>query len=152
MKHIKTFESWFTNIFKSGGDHWQDFEDDYISHSGIIKNYNALVGSAEEGNWRRFKKLLPEYRKNINDIQIYNVQRTSNILISVIKGDGDLWEKKKMITALIHDGVDPYFADHDGNSFYDYIKDKKLKKWIDETYPEIVEQLELNKSINKYNL
>jgi len=155
MKHIKTFESWVTNIFKSGDDHWQDYQDDFMGHVDLIKNLNALVGSADQGNWKRFKNLLPKYKKNINDIQIYNdgkTEQTSNVLTATVNGNGDLWEKKKMITALIDNGVDPYFTDHNDNNFYDYIKDQKLKKWVDDTYPDIVRDLEANKLTKGYNL
>lgn len=155
MKHLKTFENWFTNIFKSGDDGWQDFMDDYIG-SQFKSNYNALMGAAYNGNWKRFKNLLPDYKKNINDVNIEhnddNTTSTENVLIKVVNGTGGNWEKKKMISALIDNGVDPYFTTDTGKSFYDLIIDTKLKKWVEETYPNIVQQIILNKSTNKYNL
>jgi len=148
MKHLKTFENWFTNIFKST-DMWEDYMDDHI---GSIKGkgYNALMSSAHEGNWTRFKDLLNNY--DINSVHTdYNDDNTpskSNVLFSVIYGKGDLWEKKKMISALIEKGIDIYFENENGENFYEKITEPKLKKWIDEKYPDL-EQSFLAK---KYNI
>lgn len=151
MKHLKTFENWVTNIFKSSGNFWQDFEDDYMGNQ-FKTNYNALMGAAEDGNWSRFKRLLPRYKNQINDVNIEhnddNTTTTENILIKVVNGRGGNWEKKKMITALIENGVDLYFSNNNGDTFYSLIKDPKLKKWFDETYPDIV----IYFTTNKYNL
>lgn len=156
MKHLKTFENWFTNIFKKSDDPWQDYMDDFLGKNFGQTNYNALMGAADQGNWSRFKNLLPIYQKRINDIATEydddNTKTSLNVLTKVIKGDSGLWEKKKMIKALIDNGVDLYFTNEKGEYFYDLIKDQKLKKWFDETYPNIVDQILLNKNASKYNL
>ena len=153
MKHLKTYENWFTNIFKSSNDPWQDWESDY---GGLqLKNgYSALMDAALEGNWKRFKNLLPAYKEFINDLYNDNGKK-SNMITSVIDGLGDTWDKKKMIAALIKNGFDIFLKDENDKTFYDIIKDRikngetiKLKKWFDETYPDIVIKLETN----KYNI
>jgi hypothetical protein len=72
----------------------------------------------------------------------------SNVLIDAVEGKGGIWEKKKMIAALIENGIDIYFENQDGKNFYELIKDSKLKKWVEETYPNIEEKLRSK----KYNL
>jgi hypothetical protein len=150
MKHLKTYENWFTNIFKSSNDPWQDWESDY---GGVqLKNgYSALMDAALEGNWKRFKNLLPDYKEFINVIHNDNGEK-KNMMISVIDGLGDTWDKKKMIVALIENGVDVFFENENGETFYDIIKNRiettKLKEWFDETYPDIVIKLETT----KYNI
>ena len=157
MKHLKTFENWFTNIFKKSDDFWQDYMDDVLGSNFGRSNYNALFGAAEEGNWSRFKNLLPKYKKYINDIATEinddNTTSTANILTKIVTSNNSgLWEKKKMIKSVIDNGVDIYFTNEKGESFYDLIKDERLKKWFDETYPNLVEQILLNKNTIKYNL
>jgi ankyrin repeat protein len=164
MKHIKNFESWFTNLFKKFSDHepdmWEDKMRDIFISSGI--DYpNDLMISASEGNWEKFKYYIDKF--DVNSIQInttisgYVANNTNdgdinNALTYVITGDGDLWEKKKMIKALIDKGINPYFKNNLNETFYEMIKDVKLKKWVEQNYPEIVEKIMLTKSVTKYNL
>lgn len=151
MIHLKTYENWFTNIFKSSNDMWQKYMDDHIGNK-FKTNYNALVGAAEEGNWSRFKYLLPKYINQINDIIIVDNKYKTNLLMTISgKSDIGFWEKKKMITALLDNNVNLYFKNKNGDNFYD-IMDPKLKMWFEEKYPDIVEKLNIDKNINKYNI
>lgn len=68
-------------------------------------------------------------------------------MIDVVEGKGGIWEKKKMISALIENGIDIYFENQDGKNFYELIKEPKLKKWVEETYN--MEEILRSK---KYNL
>jgi hypothetical protein len=152
MKYLKTYENWFTNLFKNDGINQitRDFLADMIGDG-----YNPLMDAAYDGNWNRFKELLPKFIKQINDIHtIYldsGVEEYMNVLLYVVCGKGDNWEKKKMISALIENNVDVHFESNEKN-FYEMIKSPKLKKWIEETYPQIISDLLLQKSIKKYNL
>lgn len=60
MKYLKKYENWFTNIFKTGEDTHQDWQSNY-GGAQLGTGYNALMDAALEGNWKRFKNLLPEY-------------------------------------------------------------------------------------------
>lgn len=151
MKYIKKYENRFTNFFKSdgAGDFFQDYMDDRLQ-KGL--GYNALMSAAREGNWKKFKRKFPRYIKNINDVFIGSlnsgVEHKVDLLSYVVTGEGDLWEKKKMLSLLFDNNVDLTFKDEKGRTFFDFIDDEKLKKWIEETYPEVVSQL----TANKYNL
>lgn len=152
MKHLKHYENWFTNIFKSGDDMWQDYMDDTLGKI-MSKGYNALMGAADEGNWNRFKNLFPKYKKYINDISYHyhnsKISSSSTLLMHIVLGNGDLWEKKKMLKITLNDqNVNYHYKNEKGKNFYDLIKDPKLKKWFDETFPNIL----LDLSANKYNL
>jgi len=74
------------------------------------------------------------------------------MIISEQKG-GILKNKKikKIISILIDNGID-YLYNKNGEYFYDMIKNKNIKKWVKEEYPHIVEEIEIHKSMNKYNL
>lgn len=156
MKHIKTYENWFTNLFKGGdSDLWQNFMDDTMGDK-FSTAYNALMGAAEEGNWTRFKNNFNEYSAVINAInkEFENgkeIKRT--LLMHIVIGSGDLWEKKKMLKMVLdYNDVDIYIENEKGQNFYEMIEDSKLKKWFDYTYPDIVEKLERKKQEQKYNL
>lgn len=144
MKYIKTYENRFTNFFKSDGsdNYWQNFMNSELETKF---GYNALMSAASEGDWKKFKYRFPDYIKNINDV---SNDDKSTVLMYVVNGDGDLWEKKKMLSLLFDNNVDLTFKDEKGRTFFDFIDDEKLKKWIEETYPEVVSQL----NANKYNL
>lgn len=148
MKHLKNFESWFTNIFKSSGDGWEDYYANHIVNKSV-SGYNALINAALQGNWKMFKRLFPDYDVN----SIYSDDKEeSNLLHAVIDGEGGIWEKKKMITVLIEKGIDIYFKNEKGETFYETIKDIKLKNWFDKTYPDIVDKFKRDKERDKYNL
>lgn len=155
MKYLNTYENWFTNIFKTGDDMWQDYMDSRIGQK-VTPRWNSLFGAASEGNWKRFKNLLPKHIKHINDVIIQNdelsISHLENLLILISRNrDIGTWEKKKMITALIDNNVDISFRTSEGEDFYD-LMDPKIKTWFKQKYPEIVEKLELYKKSNKYNL
>lgn len=160
MKHIKTYESWFTNVFKSA-DGLLDADVDFVNKTHD-EGYTPLMGAARKGNWKRFKFLLPSSKDEINSVNIMyldsGIEARTNTLMWAIFGEGDLWEKKKMFTALIDNGIDIYFKTEDGENFYDKLKRNKdpktikLKEWIEKTYPDIIEKVEMEKSTNKYNL
>ena len=156
MKYLKSYENRFTNIFKSTDSSNQETQD--FMNAMYDKDYNPLMGAAAEGNWKRFKFLLPDYKDKINDVLTIHLDNgsdaTENILSFVVTGKGDLWEKKKMIASLIENGVDVSFENENGKNFYERITSPKLKEWIgssgssDETYPNIP----ILKDVNKYNL
>jgi transposase len=146
MKYIKKYENRFTNFFKSDGsdDFFQEFMDTQLERR---IGYTPLMTAASEGNWKKFKRLFPVYKDKIN-IPYSKGHKNKYLLFYVIKGDGDLWEKKKMLSLLFDNNVDFIVTDSHNNTFFDYIKDIKLKKWIEENYPNVVSQL----TANKYNL
>ena len=161
MRYLKKYENWFTNIFKSDGsdtEQWEDFVSQSISNiknKGIAKNH--LMNAAREGNLKKFKRVFPRYINKLNDIYTDYTDtddgETSTVLLDVTgTSNGDIPDKKKMIKMLIENGADPLFINTSGYSFYDYIQEPKLKKWVDETYPEIVNQLEMIKNSKKYNI
>ena len=143
MKYLKTFENRFTNVFKS---HDLDMWNSAVENDLIRMVYNALMQSAYDGNLKRFIYLLPDYIDKLNDILKYQT-----VLFFVITGEGDIYEKKKMIQLLIDNGID-YNIKYKGETFYDLITDDKLKKWLDKKYPEIVKELKLNKNTDKFNI
>jgi len=144
MKHLKTFENIFTNIFKSKDiDAWESFEEDDLEKN---LGYNMLMQTANYGNLKRFEYLLPYYIKKIND-----TFEKKNILIIVVKGDADLYEKKKMIELLLDTEINYTFT-FEGKTFYDFITNEKLKKWFDKKYPDIVKKLIFYKNTEKYNI
>jgi len=147
MKYLKTFENRFTNVFKSHDlDMWNSAVENDLIRMGIRMGYNALMQSAYDGNLKRFIYLLPDYIDKLNDILKYQT-----VLFFVITGEGDIYEKKKMIQLLLDNGID-YNIKYKGETFYDLITDDKLKKWLDKKYPEIVKELKLNKNTDKFNI
>jgi hypothetical protein len=152
---FKTFENRFTSIFKPRNNMTKNF----MRHS-MDDNYNDLMNAAQSGNWKIFKELLPQYRQKINDIHtIYldsGTEAKENVLTWVVFGNGDLWEKKKMFSALIENGVDYLFRNEDDKTFYDRLKTNpdlnKLRIWIEEKYPDIIEKVIINNSTKKYNI
>jgi len=144
MKHLKTFENWFTNIFKTSDvDMWTDKLDSNLEYNF---KYNRLMSSAKEGNLKRFIHLLPEYKDKLN-----NVFNNKNVLIFAILGDGDNYEKRNMIRLLLDNGIDYNFK-YEDKTFYELISNDNLKKWFDKKYPDIVKELELNKNTKKFNI
>lgn len=172
MIHLRTYESWFTNIFKSEDNFDYDTRDAISNLISKNKGINPLINAAMDGNWKRFKFLLPRYKNQINDVHIMylddGTEAKENVLTCALFGDGDLWEKKKMVSTLIKNGVDVFFKDEGGKNFYErlmrnienpyYVNKKKmnvykkLKEWLDQEYPDMIEKLEIASDANKYNL
>jgi hypothetical protein len=160
MKYIKRYENRFTNIFKSSDSIKDDFSDILNRHGD--EGFTPIMNAAENGNWKRFKYLLPSSRNEINNVHVMylddGTEAKENVLTWAIFGRGDLWEKKKMFSALIENGVNVLFENEDGLNFYDRLKSKKdkkyieLKEWIDEKYPNLIEEAKIKKDVNKYNL
>lgn len=145
MKHLKTFENWFTNLLKNSEyNHWEEF---YITKLGKMYNYNPLIKAAEDGDFKKFRTYFFEYSDKLNDKTIEN----KNVLHYVVTGNGDFYEKKNMIDYLMDSNID-YTIKYEGETFYDLIKDNKLKKWFDKTYPNIVKKLNILKDTEKYNI
>lgn len=145
MRYIKTYENWFTNLFK---DKEYNIWDDYLnSNLETTHKYNVLMRTAEEGDFKKFKNYFHDYINNLNNIS----KDGKNVLHYVVTGDGDLYNKKEMIKMLIDNGVD-YTIKFENKTFYDLISEPKLKLWFDKTYPEISEEMNMIKDTEKYNL
>jgi len=56
-----------------------------------------------------------------------------------------------MIKTLIDNGIN-YNIKYDHKYFYELIKENRLQKWVKETYPDIIDELELYKITDKYNV
>ena len=146
MKHIKTYENWFTNLFKdSEYDIW--WNNDFNNKMELSTKYNTLMITADDGDLKKFKHYFANYINNLNDIS----NEGKNVLHYVVTGDGDLYNKKGMVKILIDNGID-YTIKCNNETFYDMIKEPKLKRWFDKTYPNIVKELNIIKDTDKYNL
>lgn len=140
MKYIKSYEKWFTDLFKSKE---YDKTDLWMQHQlNKIDNYTTLMHCAEDGDIKKFKNYFKEHIAN--EVDAYN----NTTLLHVVRGKGSLRNKKEMIQMLLENGEDPFIMNIDGKNFIDCIKEEKLKQWVIETFPEIEFQLNLK----KYNL
>jgi len=157
MKHIKTFENWFTNIFKSDGSDTEQWDEHLIRNIINISGYNGgslLRQAVSDGNLNKFKRQFPKFINKLNDITIDPDDNETSTILTLVASSSecDISDKKKMIKMLIDNGADPYFFNDSDRSFYDMIREPKLNKWVKDTYPEIVDKIELKKNSDKYNL
>ena len=63
------------------------------------------MSAASDGNYKRLKSYFPKYKDIINDVD----KDGQNVMVHLIDGKGDFWDKKKMIELLIKNGFDIYF-------------------------------------------
>ena len=145
MRYIKTYENWFTNLFKDKEySIWNSYLNDKLETN---YGYNVLMSTAKDGDLKKFKNYFHKYVNKLNNIS----KDGKTVLYYVVTGDGDLYDKKEMIKILIDNVVD-YTIMYDNKTFYDLINNNKLKMWFDKTYPEIVNEINIIKDTNKYNL
>jgi hypothetical protein len=145
VRKVKTYETWFKDIFKSKeNDIWNQYMNNETEKT---YGYNSLMNAADEGNLKKFKYYFPKYVDNLNSKSLNG----DNALIYVVIGDGVEPDKKIMISMLLDNGID-YTVKHHDYFFYELIKEYNLKKWVEETYPDIIKELEFIKDTEKYNI
>jgi len=123
---------------------WQDYMDDSLER---ISGYTKIMSAASEGDTKKFKYFFKNYISKLDKTSKDN----KTVLIYASIGNGNTKEKIEIIKTLIDNGADMNF-EYDGKTFYELIEDEKLKKWVDDTYPEFVEDLKFKRTVNKYNV
>jgi len=152
MKNLKTYENWFTDIFKSHDtDMFDDFLDDRMEEMG----YTRLMKYVSEGNLKKIKMALPLYIKTINNTYIQYLDSGSQyeesaLTIAASSGKASIPDRKEIIKLLIDNGAN-MFLEIEEQTFYD-VAIPEIKKWIEETYPDFAEELNFKRSSEKYNL
>lgn len=140
MDHLKKYENWFTDIFKS-----KEYDTTDLFMQMQFKEMDGmttLMHCATNGDIKKFKNYFNEHITNEID------KFGNTTLVHVATGKGSLKNKKEMIKMLIDNGENPFRINDYGKTFLDEIKDPKLYQWIIETFPDIEFQL----SVRKYNL
>lgn len=153
MKYIKKYEGWFRDLFK---DKKYNMWDDIIANKMEEEfGYTKLMSAAQDGNFKKFKYYFSDYVDNLDGVKKVGddsgVDQDENYLHIVVYGKGIVSDKIKMLEMLIDHGVN-MFDEVEGKTFYEIIKEPKLKKWVEETHPDFVEELKLKRETQKYNL
>lgn len=149
MKHLKKYENWFTDLFKSKE---YDYPEQFIINTMEREfGHTYLMSAADEGDFKKFQHYFPEYidRKNLKD------NDTLTTLMHVATGKGSIEDKKKMLKMLLDNGEDPFMkyngkSEKDkGKTFYDFLN-SELKKWVNDNYPQF--EFDLKQDVKNYNL
>lgn len=103
-----------------------------------------MMVAAKDGNLEEFLK--SKYNPNSVD------KSGISTLMWVATGSGTRYGKKEMITYLIDNGDNPLLKDGHDRYFTDFIKEPDLIEWLNEKYPEIMNDIKMQKDAKKYNL
>lgn len=138
---IKKYESFLKDIFKGP---LTEYLEDYIR---IDLGYTELMIEIEKGNIKKVKEIIDGGYVNLNSLVDETKENALNI---AVLSDISFTKKIKIIKLLIDAGIN-YLYDRNNIYFYD-LASKKLKKWIEKEYPDIVEKINIIKKEKEYNL